>query len=49
MVRGMGVATFTCDSFHLIDTWMFFSLNEKEPDYEGRESSDFFCASHPSG
>ena len=45
----MGVATFTYDSFHLVDTWMFFSLNEKEPDYEGRESSDFFCASHPSG
>ena len=27
-VQGMGIASFICDIFHLIDTWLFFSLNQ---------------------
>ena len=28
MVLGMGIASFTCDSFHLIDTLFLFSPNK---------------------
>ena len=37
----MGIVTFTCDSFHSIDTWLSTYFNENvEPSGESRKSFD---------
>ena len=41
MVEGMGIVTFTCDSFHSIDTWLSTYINKNiEPSGESRKSFD---------
>ena len=38
----MGIAFFTCDSFHSSDTWNFF--HDEKPTWECRKSFDIFVS-----
>ena len=48
IVQGMGITSFTCDSLHLIDTWLFSSFNENHElrnfTSESRETFEIFVS-----
>ena len=49
-VQDMGIASLTCDSFHLIDTWAFSSLSEnyKLKELLAKVKASSHCLSHSS-